>query len=39
RAGPSNNGIRCFNCNEIGHPSFKCTKLIAKCTTCGGIGH
>lgn len=39
RAGPSNNGIRCFNCNEIGHPSFKCTKLIAKCTTCGRIGH
>ncbi|XP_073955708.1 uncharacterized protein [Choristoneura fumiferana] len=39
KAGPSNSGIRCFNCNEVGHPSFKCLKPLVKCTTCGRIGH
>ncbi|KAL0861276.1 hypothetical protein ABMA27_008837 [Loxostege sticticalis] len=31
--------IRCFNCNEIGHPSFKCEKPLIKCTTCDRFGH
>lgn len=40
RTGPtSNNNIRCYNCNEIGHPSFKCEKPLIKCTTCERLGH
>lgn len=35
RPGP----ITCFNCNEVGHPSFKCPKPLVKCTTCNLIGH
>ncbi|CAK1597908.1 unnamed protein product [Parnassius mnemosyne] len=31
--------IRCFNCNMIGHPSFKCEKPLIKCTNCDRIGH
>lgn len=34
-----NNSIRCFNCNEIGHPSFRCSKTLVKCTDCERIGH
>ncbi|KAL0895777.1 hypothetical protein ABMA27_011827 [Loxostege sticticalis] len=34
-----NPSIRCFNCNEIGHPSFKCEKPLIKCTTCDRFGH
>lgn len=31
--------IKCFNCQGIGHPSFKCLKPIVKCTNCGLLGH
>lgn len=31
--------IRCFNCNEIGHPSFKCSKPLLTCTICKRVGH
>lgn len=31
--------IVCYNCDESGHPSFKCTKPLAKCTTCQKTGH
>ncbi|XP_063635172.1 uncharacterized protein LOC134805908 [Cydia splendana] len=31
--------IKCFNCQGVGHPSFKCPKPLLKCTTCNFIGH
>jgi len=31
--------ITCYNCNERGHYSFKCTKKITKCTVCNKLGH
>lgn len=31
--------ITCFNCNEVGHVSFKCPKPIIKCTRCNRMGH
>jgi hypothetical protein len=31
--------IRCFNCNEIGHPSFRCSKPLLTCTICKRLGH
>ncbi|CAL1671667.1 unnamed protein product [Lasius platythorax] len=31
--------ITCYNCNEQGHYSFKCTKKITKCTVCNKLGH
>lgn len=34
-----NSTIRCYNCNNIGHPSFKCNKPQIKCTSCDRIGH
>lgn len=34
---PSN--IKCFNCNEVGHPSFKCTKPLISCDICKRLGH
>lgn len=33
------NAMTCFNCREIGHPSFKCPKPIIKCTKCNLMGH
>lgn len=39
RSTSNNTGIRCFNCNQIGHPSFKCDKPLVKCTNCDKIGH
>lgn len=29
----------CFNCNETGHFSFRCTKKILKCNVCSRMGH
>lgn len=37
KAKPSS--IRCFNCNEVGHPSFKCSKPLLTCTICKRLGH
>lgn len=34
-----NSNIRCFNCDEVGHPSFKCSKPFVKCTACDKLGH
>ncbi|XP_028177583.1 uncharacterized protein LOC114365243 [Ostrinia furnacalis] len=31
--------LRCFNCNEVGHPSFKCTKPLVSCNICKRLGH
>ncbi|XP_022818323.1 uncharacterized protein LOC111350855 [Spodoptera litura] len=31
--------ITCFNCQSVGHPSFKCPKPILKCTNCNFLGH
>lgn len=31
--------IICYNCNEQGHYSFKCTKKITKCTVCNKLEH
>ncbi|PZC78253.1 hypothetical protein B5X24_HaOG202325 [Helicoverpa armigera] len=33
------NTITCFNCREVGHPSFKCPKPIIKCSRCNLMGH
>lgn len=35
----SSDAIRCFNCNETGHISVKCTKPIKKCGFCHLLGH
>ncbi|KAA5598231.1 hypothetical protein F3H15_35675, partial [Pseudomonas aeruginosa] len=37
----NNPAIRCFSCNEIGHPSFRCGKTVesVKCHNCNEIGH
>lgn len=34
-----NTTVTCYNCNEPGHFSFKCTKKIMKCTICNRLGH
>ncbi|XP_063385849.1 uncharacterized protein LOC134671914 [Cydia fagiglandana] len=34
-----NSSITCFNCKEMGHPSFKCNKPVVKCTLCDRLGH
>lgn len=41
KTGNTNPTIRCFNCNEVGHPSFKCEKSASsmKCHNCNEIGH
>lgn len=39
KAGPSSSNIRCYNCNQVGHPSFKCDKPAVKCTSCDRLGH
>lgn len=39
RFGSGGNSIKCFNCNEMGHPSFKCSKPLVKCTSCDRLGH
>lgn len=39
RPSRSNTSITCFNCNEPGHYSFKCTKAIIKCNICNRLGH
>ncbi|XP_048487154.1 uncharacterized protein LOC119694200 [Plutella xylostella] len=31
--------VTCYNCNEIGHPYFRCTKPKVQCTTCNLRGH
>ncbi|CAK1597525.1 unnamed protein product [Parnassius mnemosyne] len=31
--------VTCFNCQGVGHPSFKCPKPIIKCTNCYFLGH
>lgn len=31
--------VRCFNCNEMGHISLKCSKPIKKCNFCLKLGH
>lgn len=33
------NKIVCFNCNEPGHPSFRCSKPLLKCGRCNLLGH
>lgn len=32
------NCIKCYNCHEIGHPSFKYPNPIIKCTICNLLG-
>lgn len=39
KPGSTNSSIQCYNCNEIGHPSFRCEKPAVKCTTCDRTGH
>ncbi|XP_045539290.1 uncharacterized protein LOC123722212 [Papilio machaon] len=39
KVGNVNLAIRCFNCNQLGHPSFRCDKPLIKCANCGRIGH
>lgn len=39
KSASNNSTIRCFNCSQIGHPSFKCDKPLIKCTNCDRIGH
>lgn len=36
---PDNAKIICYNCDQLGHPRFKCDKPPAKCTTCDRSGH
>lgn len=36
---PENNSITCFNCNQVGHPSYRCNKPILKCSHCNLLGH
>ncbi|KAG7309482.1 hypothetical protein JYU34_005450 [Plutella xylostella] len=31
--------IKCFNCDELGHPSFKCSKPLVTCNICKKLGH
>lgn len=31
--------VTCFNCNGVGHPSFKCPKPLVKCSVCNYLGH
>lgn len=31
--------ITCYNCDQAGHPSYKCEKPAAKCTNCEKSGH
>lgn len=35
----SSTSVVCYNCNESGHFSFRCTKKILKCTVCNRLGH
>ncbi|XP_064292537.1 uncharacterized protein LOC135309870, partial [Plodia interpunctella] len=35
----SNANIKCHNCNEDGHKSFKCGKPLTKCDFCNKTGH
>ncbi|KAF9408385.1 hypothetical protein HW555_011922 [Spodoptera exigua] len=39
KATSSSNSIVCYNCNEPGHFSYKCTKKILKCNICSKLGH
>lgn len=34
-----NTSIVCYNCNELGHFSFKCQKKLLKCNICNRLGH
>lgn len=36
---PDPTKIICYNCDQVGHPSFKCDRPLAKCTTCDKSGH
>ncbi|CAG9785319.1 unnamed protein product [Diatraea saccharalis] len=31
--------ITCYNCDQTGHPSYKCDKPVVKCTSCEKLGH
>lgn len=31
--------IKCYNCGQEGHPSFKCKLPLKKCDTCFKLGH
>ncbi|KAI5639143.1 hypothetical protein NE865_08343 [Phthorimaea operculella] len=31
--------VKCYNCNDEGHKSFKCTKAPTKCGFCSKLGH
>lgn len=35
----SNRQLPCYNCNEIGHPFYKCPKPLIQCTKCRRFGH
>lgn len=39
KATSSRNSIVCYNCNEPGHFSYKCTKKLLKCNICNRLGH
>lgn len=36
---PNSMKMTCYNCDQTGHPSFRCDKPPAKCTTCDKTGH
>lgn len=36
---PAGSKMTCYNCDQIGHPSFRCDKPPAKCVTCDKSGH
>lgn len=36
---PANPKMTCYNCDQVGHPSFRCDKPPAKCVTCDKLGH
>lgn len=30
---------KCYNCNEVGHPFYRCKKPIKRCEGCNKLGH
>lgn len=34
-----NSELYCYNCKNKGHPYYKCTKPLLKCTRCNRFGH
>lgn len=34
-----NSAVVCYNCNEKGHPYYRCSKPLLKCRCCNRVGH